>query len=65
MITYGITVSNEFLEFQRLIDNLTPYLIDGEDIVVLADSSKITEEIKYFCESRELIINYYDFKNDF
>ncbi len=65
MITYGITVSNEFLEFKRLIDNLTPYLIDGEDIVVLADSSKVTEEIKSFCKSRNLIINFYNFKNDF
>lgn len=65
MITYGITVCDELFEFKRLIDSLTPYLIKGEEIVVLADALKITQEIKSFCESRNLPINYYNFNNDF
>jgi len=65
MITYGITVSNEYLEFKRLIESLEPYLTNEEKIIVLADSTKITEEIKSFCCSRNLKINYYDFKKDF
>jgi glycosyltransferase involved in cell wall biosynthesis len=65
MITYGITVSNEYFEFKRLIDNLTPYLIKGEEIIILADELKVTEEIKAFCKSRNLTINYHKFNNDF
>ena len=65
MITYGITVSNEYFEFKRLIDSLTPYLIKGEEIVILADELKVTEEIKTFCKSRNLTINYYKFNNNF
>jgi glycosyltransferase involved in cell wall biosynthesis len=65
MITYGITVSNECFEFKRLIDSLTPYLIEGEEIIILADESKVTEEIKTFCKSRDLTINYHKFNNNF
>lgn len=65
MITYGITVSDEFFEFKRLINSLQPYLLPEEDIVILADKNKITKEIEDFCELCGLQINYFNFQKDF
>jgi glycosyltransferase involved in cell wall biosynthesis len=65
MITYAITVSNEFFEFKRLIDSLTPYLLKNEDIVILCDSNKVTDDIKNFCNKRNLNINFYNFSGNF
>jgi glycosyltransferase involved in cell wall biosynthesis len=65
MITFGITVADEFFEFKRLIQSLQPYLLKDEEIIVLADSNKITKEIIEFCESCKLKINYFNFQKDF
>ena len=65
MITFGITVADEFFEFKRLIQSLQPYLLKEEEIVVLADSNKITTEIIEFCKLCKLKINYFNFQKDF
>tara|TARA_R110002167_G_scaffold366175_2_gene593501 strand:- start:1501 stop:2106 length:606 start_codon:yes stop_codon:yes gene_type:complete len=65
MITYGITVADEFFEFKRLINSLEPYILPDEEIVILADKNKVTEEIQDFCEYIGLTLKYFDFQNDF
>mgnify|MGYP003624283502 CR=1 FL=1 len=65
MITYGITVADEFFEFKRLINSLEPYVLPDEEIVILADQNKVTKEIEEFCELCGLEVNYFDFQKDF
>lgn len=65
MITYGITVADEEFEFKRLINSLQPYLNEDEEIVVLADSNKVTENIINHCKLCNLKINYFNFNNNF
>jgi glycosyltransferase involved in cell wall biosynthesis len=65
MITYGITVADEFFEFKRLINSLEPYILPDEEIVILADKNKVTKEIEDFCELCGLEVNYFDFQKDF
>lgn len=65
MITYGITVADEFFEFKRLINSLEPYVLPDEEIVVLADRNKVTKEIEDFCGLCGLKVNYFDFQKDF
>jgi glycosyltransferase involved in cell wall biosynthesis len=65
MITYGITVSNEEFEFKRLINGLQPYLLDSEEIVVLADANKVTDKIIEHAEICNLKVNLFDFQNNF
>ena len=65
MITYGITVANEYFEFKRLINSLEPYVLPDEEIVILADKNKVAKEIEEFCELCGLKVNYFDFQKDF
>ena len=65
MITYGITVADEFFEFKTLINSLEPYILPDEEIVILADQNKVTKEIEDFCELCGLKVNYFDFQKDF
>lgn len=65
MITFGITVSNEDYEFQRLLDGLIPFIKPEEKIVILADENKITQKIKDICFQYNLEINYFNFQNNF
>jgi len=65
MITYGITVADEFFEFKKLINSLEPYVLPDEEIVVLADQNRVTKEIEEFCELCGLKVNYFDFQKDF
>jgi len=65
MISYGITVADEFFEFKRLINSLQPYLLPQEEVLVLADKNKVTKEIEDFCELCGLKVNYFDFQKDF
>jgi hypothetical protein len=65
MITYAITVADEEFEFKRLINSIQPYLLDNEEVVILADKNKITKEIHHHCKVWGLNINYFDFKNNF
>ena len=65
MITYGITVADEFFEFKRLINSLEPYILPEEEVIVLADKNKVTKEIQDFCGYVGLTLKYFDFQNDF
>ena len=65
MITFAITVADEFFEFKRLINSLQPYVYPQEEIVILADENKVTEEIKDHCDLCGLKINFFNFQNDF
>jgi hypothetical protein len=65
MITYAITVADEDFEFKRLINALQPYLLKDEEIVVLADSNKVTKSIRLHAELCNIKINYFDFQNNF
>ena len=65
MITYGITVSDEEFEFKRLINSLQPYLFKDEEIVVLADANKVTDNIISHAKLCNLKINYFNFQKNF
>jgi hypothetical protein len=65
MITYGITVADEFFEFKRLVDNIQAYIREDEEIVILADSNKITSEIVAYADLCKLKVNYFNFQNNF
>ena len=65
MITFGITVADELFEFKRLINSLQPYVYPQEEIVVLADGNKVTEEIIEHCDLCGIKINFFNFENDF
>ena len=65
MITYAITVADEFFEFKRLINSLEPYVLSDEEIVILPDANKVTLEIEEFCWLCGLEVNYFDFQKDF
>lgn len=65
MITFAITVADEFFEFKRLINSLQPYVYPQEEIVILADENKVTQEIKDHCDLCGLKINFFNFQNDF
>ena len=65
MITFAVTVADEFFEFKRLINSLQPYIYPQEEIIVLADENKVTSEIKDHCILCGLKINFFNFQNDF
>jgi glycosyltransferase involved in cell wall biosynthesis len=65
MITYGITVCDEAYEMRRLLDSLLPFLAEGEKIIALADSSKVTEEIKDICNYHSIPLYFFDFNGNF
>ena len=65
MITYGITVADEFFEFKRLINSLQPYLLPEEEIVILADAGKVTPEIKDYAGRCGLTVHERPFEKDF
>jgi glycosyltransferase involved in cell wall biosynthesis len=52
-VSYAITVCNEHKELERLLDQIHPNLKEGDEIVVLVDENRKTEEVmiaatKYF-----------------
>jgi glycosyltransferase involved in cell wall biosynthesis len=65
MITYGITVADEEFEFKRLINGLQPYLQKDEEIKILADSNKVTQEIIDHSNLCGLKISFFNFKKNF
>ena len=65
MISYAITVADEEFEFKRLIRSIQPYLLEDEEIVILADKNKITNNIKKYANSCNLNITYFNFENNF
>lgn len=65
MITYAITVADEEFEFKRLINSLQPYLFQDEEIIILADSNKVTNKIIDHASYCKLNISFFDFQKDF
>jgi hypothetical protein len=65
MITYGITVCNETYEFKRCIDGIYPFLLEDEDILVLADKNKVTQEIIEYCNYLNIRYELFEFNNNF
>jgi glycosyltransferase involved in cell wall biosynthesis len=65
MITYAITVADEEFEFKRLINSLQPYLFENEEIVILADSNKVTSQIINHASYCKLNVNFFNFQRDF
>lgn len=59
-ISYAITVCNEYEEFQKLISYLSSEInLNEDEIVVLADSSKMDEKLYRFCNDH---LNYRNIK---
>lgn len=65
MISYAITVADEEFEFKRLINSLYPYLLQEEEIIILADKNKVTTGIIEHAHTLNLKINFFDFNKDF
>lgn len=65
MITYAITVADEEFEFKRLVNSLYPYLLEQEEIIILADKNKVTTGIIEHASILKLKVNFFDFKKDF
>ncbi len=65
MISYGITVADEEFEFKRLVNSLQPYLLKDEEIIILADSNKVTDKVKEHASLCNLKINYFSFNKNF
>lgn len=65
MITYAITVANEEFEFKRLVNSLYPYLLEDEEIIILADKNKVTTEITEHASILNIKVNLFDFNMDF
>ena len=68
-ITYAITVCNEFIEIQRLLNFLLIHKRDEDDIVVLFDSVNGDPEVEAFLRSRSINLDFMwhsgEFKNHF
>ena len=68
-ITYAITVCNEFIEIQRLLNFLLINKRDEDDIVVLFDSVNGDPEVEAFLRSRSINLDFMwhsgEFKNHF
>ena len=68
-ITYAITVCNEFIEIQRLLNFLLRHKRDEDDIVVLFDSVNGDPEVEAFLRSRSINLDFMwhsgEFKNHF
>jgi hypothetical protein len=54
-ISYAITVCNEFTELNNLLNMLQPLVDINDEIVVLCDTSKTTEQIRNLCISQNNI----------
>ena len=54
-ISYAITVCNEFKEVKRLITLLNEFVRDEDEIVVLFDKGKGTEEVWDYLQSQKIV----------
>ncbi|MDU1891651.1 MAG: glycosyltransferase [Dysgonomonas sp.] len=69
-ISYGITVCNEAEELKRLLDCLVPNVSHKDEIIILSDKSKVTNEVldvinKYISDSKLISHISYPLNNDF
>lgn len=59
MISYTITACNEEKELSILLDTLTQYITDDDELIVQLDSERLTEEV------REVVYRYFDSVKNF
>lgn len=66
-ISYGFTVCNEHKELLHLIEFVRPIIDDEDEIVVVYDQNRVTEEVLKVLEDHKESINYYpfDFQQNF
>lgn len=58
-ISYAITVCNEAEQLDLLLDYLQPYLEEGDEIVVQADKTNVTAEVRQVvCKHKAAIAKY-------
>ena len=66
-ISYAITVCNEHQELLHLIKFLSPIIDKEDEIVVVYDKNRVTEQVLKILEDHKELVNYYpfDFKQNF
>ena len=62
VLTYGITVCDESNELERLLYTLDEHMNHCDDIIILVDSGKVTDDVMNVIESYKHIITRYDLK---
>lgn len=65
MVSYLITVSNEIEEFKKLYSLLNRYKHYEDDIIILIDDSKTSNEIIEYLDSKNQIYHLHSLNNDF
>jgi hypothetical protein len=65
-ITYGITVCNEHAELDNLIKHITPYVEEGDEIVVVYDQNRVTSEVMNVLNQNSSVSSFgFDFQQNF
>jgi len=66
-ISYGITVCNEHQELLHLIEFLSPIIDKEDEIVVVYDKNRVTEQVLKILEDHKDLVNYFpfDFRQNF
>ena len=59
MISYAVTVCNESRELERLLCLLKAHLREGDEVVVQADATNVTEEVRQVVKRYAYTINCY------
>ena len=60
-ISYGLTVCNEHQELLHLIEFLNPIIDSEDEIVVVYDQNRVTEQVMKILEDHKHIIKYFPF----
>ena len=60
-ISYGITVCNEHKELQYLIEYLNPIIDQEDEILIVYDQNRVTEQVMEVLENHKDIIEFYPF----
>lgn len=60
-ISYGITVCNEHQELLHLIEFLSPIIDKEDEIVVVYDKNRVTEQVLKILEDHKDLVNYFPF----
>jgi len=66
-ISYGITVCNEVLELQHLLEFFSPIIGIEDEIIVVYDKNRVTVEVKEVLEQykKEIRAFAFDFQQNF
>ncbi len=65
-ISYGLTVCNEHIELKNLIEYLLPKIDKDDEIVVVYDQNRVTDEVHHILAMYPEVSSYpFDFKQNF